>query len=67
MNNEEGKEKIFLYATHDVNIVNFLRAMGFTKEHYEFYKLDLGATLVFELRVTNGGQSQEVKVIKFIS
>ncbi|XP_058792299.1 prostatic acid phosphatase-like isoform X2 [Phymastichus coffea] len=52
-------EKIFLYGTHDVNVVNTLRAMGFTNE---LFKLDLGVTLVFELRVANGGQSQEVRI-----
>lgn len=59
MKHGSENQKIFLYGTHDVNIVNTLRAMGFTDE---LFKLDLGVTLVYELRVTNGGQSQEVQV-----
>lgn len=62
MRNDAGQQKIFLYATHDVNLINTLRAMGFTREHYEFYKLDLGATLIFELRDAHAGREVKVSI-----
>lgn len=52
-------EKLHLYGTHDINIINTLRAMGFVDE---LFKLDFGVSLVFELHVIDGGQSQEVRV-----
>ena len=51
--------KMYLYGTHDINIVNTLRAMGFTEE---LFKLDLGVSLIYELRAVQGGQTQEVRV-----
>ncbi|XP_031784605.1 lysosomal acid phosphatase [Nasonia vitripennis] len=59
MKNGSTNEKLHLYGTHDVNIVNTLRAMGFVDE---LFKLDLGVSLVYELRVIDGGQSQEVRI-----
>lgn len=59
MKNDADKGKIYLYGTHDINIVNTLRAMGFTNE---LFKLDLGVSLIYELRIINGGQDQEIRV-----
>ena len=62
MYNDKRKEKLFFYATHDRNLVSSLRAMGFTNEHWEFYKLGFGAALIFELRATKREESPEVRV-----
>ena len=59
MKNGPDSEKIHLYGTHDISIVNTLRAMGFTKE---LFKLDLGVSLIFELRNSEIGKPQEVRV-----
>ncbi|XP_011498654.1 PREDICTED: lysosomal acid phosphatase-like [Ceratosolen solmsi marchali] len=54
-----ANEKMFLYCTHDVHIVNVLRTMGFTNE---LFKLDFGVTLIFELLQTHKSQSQQVRI-----
>ncbi|XP_014212470.1 lysosomal acid phosphatase-like [Copidosoma floridanum] len=59
MRGGKKEEKIFLYGTHDLSIVNTLRAMGFVDE---LFKLDVGATLIYELRVARGGQSRVVHI-----
>lgn len=59
MKNGVDSEKLFLYGTHDISIENTLRAMGFVDE---LFKLDLGVTLVYELRTSAGRQSREVRV-----
>ncbi|XP_014226772.1 lysosomal acid phosphatase-like [Trichogramma pretiosum] len=57
---DDGKSgRMFLYGSHDINIVNMLRAMGFTDE---LFKLELGVSLIFELRAVDGGQSQEFRI-----
>lgn len=52
----KSDQKMFLYATHDISLVNFLRAMGFL----ENYKLNLGASLIYELHTIS--KTQEVRV-----
>ena len=52
-------QKIYLYCTHDVHIISFLRAMGFTNE---LFKLDVGVTLIFELLKSGADQSKKVRV-----
>lgn len=59
MKNGKDEEKIFLYGTHDINIVNTLRAMGFTDE---LFKLDIGVSLTYELHVPRDSQIQQVHV-----
>lgn len=55
----DSKRKSYFYSAHDITIVNVLRTMGFTNE---LFKPDYGATLIFELHLTNNGANQEVKV-----
>lgn len=51
-------KRSYFYSAHDITIVNVLRTMGFTNE---LFKPDYGATLIFELHLTNNAD-QEVKV-----
>ena len=52
-------KRSYFYSAHDITIVNVLRTMGFTNE---LFKPDYGATLIFELHLTNNAD-QEVKAL----
>ncbi|PSN42750.1 hypothetical protein C0J52_10659 [Blattella germanica] len=51
--------KMFLYAGHDVTLVNIWRTLGFT----DLIKPDFGAALIFELHLSKSGVNHEVKML----